>query len=226
LFQVAVTRDHGLAPGDEPAVPYGVRKLLGAEIERRLLLNSPIADWRWAVEDNPAPAPPNSPDFSHRHQLDLADVTYTDEDDLPPASRRAPFQHRPSPDYDPARPERFFGANNADDILVVFSNLLALFEDSAKGIQAQRSETARAERATPERTFVFNLIPIYCELFDAEPACSVDPRTGTPCGPLIRFLSACLAKVEDRGAHHVKPETLRKYINEYKHARRTSSPAP
>ena len=235
FLPVTVARDQGLAPGDELGLPYGIRRLLEDEMAERLAMDTPIPDWCRTVLGTPNTGPKAETYGSiplSWQELDLGDVTYVqlDDDVLPTSPARPSTRNLPAPGYDPTSPATFFGADEAEDILVNLSKSLALLEASANAAQAKLDNVSRAKRETPERTFVYALIPIYRELFGAEPGMSVAGRhtkrgayddgakggRSRPGGPLLRFLSACLAHTADRHPNTIEPETLRKYVRAYK----------
>ena len=115
--------------------------------------------------------------------------------------------------------EQFFGARGANDFLVNLSNSLAVLVDAAC---AKRSKLAllESDRAsnTPVKDLADDLIKIYCELFDREPAASRNSNTNTPGGPLIRFLRACLELPDLAEAVEPPPsdETLYSWIRDHK----------
>ena len=225
LFAVSVARDRGLAPGDEPQVADGIFRLLGPQMHARLRNDAAIAGWTWQVlhapdDDKAAPQASDDDPCAGAATSDMAGTDVADEEEevaLSPDDTgcgRSPT--REIEPYDPADAASYFGADNANDILVIFSNLLALLEESAKAAQEERANAQHAERATPERRFVFELIPIYSELFGRVPGTSYAPIRDTPGGPLIRFLTACLAVVEPCGAEQLKENTLKQYVAAYR----------
>lgn len=223
LFPVSVDLDHGLAPGEEPRIADGLLRLLGPEMNARLRGDTAIANWTWHLATTP-----DHEGSPHRRSGDdvVAGTASSDmagnvvADDEPELSSDD-IDGGWSPDrqiapYDPADAASYFGADNVNDIVVFLSNILALLEDAARGAQANCADAPAAERATPEKHFVFALIDIYRDLFDQRPGTSYDSLNGTPGGPLIRFVTACLSAVAQCGADQVKSNTIKQYVAEYR----------
>lgn len=71
---------------------------------------------------------------------------------------------------------------------------LVLIAEAARARRGEPAEDASASTATQD--LVLSLLPIYRAAFGRRIAVSRDKDTGRPSGPLVRFLGACLDRLE------------------------------